>query len=164
MARYKDMIFSQAYYFTRSHEDAADITQEVLLKTWSCFNTLEQRGIRRWLLKVTQNKCIDHSRRQREPVMSDISNSVGSSTCLLEPVDGSPNPEQKALERDLRDRLELAIRQLPPKIRTAVIMREIHLYSYEDISRAMEVPLNTVKVYLHRGRKMLFEHFRKIEK
>ena len=64
--RYKDMIYNQAYYFSGNPADAADITQEVLLKMWTHFDTITNRTIKNWLLKVTRNQCIDMSRKKKE--------------------------------------------------------------------------------------------------
>jgi RNA polymerase sigma-70 factor (ECF subfamily) len=162
-ARYKDLIYSQAYYFTRNREDAADITQEVLLKMWLHFND-ESGGasIHSWLLRVTKNQCIDHVRRKREPVLSSYSNPHDAAGHVQEPTDSGASPEQQVLELDLRRCLEAAIEKLPPKIRMVVIMREIHYHSYREIADALDLPLNSVKVCLHRGRKMIFEHLKRL--
>ena len=50
-----------------------------------------------------------------------------------------------------------AIQKLPEKVRTVIIMREIQDLKYEEIAKTLDMPINSVKVYLHRARKMLFD-------
>jgi len=160
VAQYKDLIFSQAYYFTGNADDAADVTQDVLLKLWNFQERLGPDSVKSWLLKVTRNMCIDRSRRHNETAASRLSYDAEEQQSLLDPASDDLNPEQMAIEMDLKNKLFLAIQKLPPKIKDVIIMREIHDQKYEDIAAAMDIPLNSVKVYLHRGRKMLFNYLR----
>ena len=66
--------------------------------------------------------------------------------------DSKENPEHLIIYDDL---LEQSFKRLPENIRSIVIMREIQDLPYNLIAETMALPLNTVKVYLHRGRKML---------
>lgn len=160
VAQYKDLIYSQAFYFTGNSDDAADITQEVLLKLWNHLERIEQKAMKSWLLKVTRNLCIDYSRKKREVAASFVAPNSDENESLLDRLDDGLDPEQNAINLDLKDKIELAIQKLPLKIRDVVIMREIHDFKYEDIATAMEMPVNSVKVYLHRGRKMLFNYLK----
>ncbi|MFZ5517860.1 MAG: RNA polymerase sigma factor [Candidatus Zhuqueibacterota bacterium] len=158
VAQYKDLIFSQAYYFTGNTDDAADVTQDVLLKLWNYQERIEPNAVKSWLLKVTRNLCIDLSRRRNELPASRLGANADEQESLLDQAPDETNPEQIAIQMDLKDKLFQAIQTLPPKIKDAIIMREIHDQKYEDIAAAMDIPVNSVKVYLHRGRKMLFKY------
>ncbi len=157
VALHKDLIYSQAYYFTGSSDDAADIAQEVLLKLWHHLERIEPKALKSWLLKVTRNLCIDHSRRKRELAKSMLSQNSEEMPTILQQEDDGLNPEQVAINMDLKDKLFSAIQKLPPKIKEVIIMREIHDLKYEDIAASMDIPVNSVKVYLHRGKKLLFK-------
>ena len=76
---------------------------------------------------------------------------------MVDRIDEQPDPEQHAMTADLQNLIRTAILKLPPQIRMAVIQREIHQLTYHEIAESLEIPLNTVKVHIHRGRKMLFE-------
>jgi len=158
VARYKDLIYSQAYYFTGNAEDAADITQEVLLKLWYHFEKISQHAMKCWLLKVTKNLCIDHCRQKREVTASMIAAHSSDSEFELDQMDDGLNPEEAVINLDLKDFIFKAIEKLPPLIKNVIIMREIHDLKYEEIASTLEIPINSVKVYLHRGRKLLFEY------
>jgi RNA polymerase sigma factor (sigma-70 family) len=160
VARYKDLIYSHAYYFTGNTDDAADITQEVLLKLWHHLDKIAPGAVKSWLLKVTRNLCIDHSRQKREVAFSTLTNSSNTERLELDQIEAGLNPEEETINIDAKDRILNAIQKLPPKIKDVIIMREIHDLKYEDIASSMDLPMNSVKVYLHRGRKLLFEYLK----
>ena len=157
---YKDIIYNQAYYFTKSTEDAQDITQDVLIKLWYNLDDVARKSAKAWLLRVTKNLCIDRSRQKRELLASAVAVNFDGGEFQLEQEDYGLNPEQEIINLDSRERIMNAIHQLPEKIRNVVIMREIQDLKYEDIAAALEIPINSVKVYLFRGRKLLFEHLK----
>jgi len=160
VTRYKSLIYSHAYYFIGNAEDAADITQEVLLKLWHHQEKIVQRSVKSWLLKVTKNLCIDYSRRKKETTISSMVAHPEGNQIELEQIDDKMNPEQEMINLDLKDRILKAIQKLPPKIKNVIIMREIHDLKYEDIAASLDIPINSVKAYLHRGRKLLFNYLK----
>src|SRR5690606_32510684 len=66
-----------------------------------------------------------------------------------------PDPEQSAITRQGADALAHALTGLPEDMRTALLMFHVHEASYEEIARALEVPMGTVMTWLHRGRQRL---------
>ena len=160
VARYKDLIYSHAYYFTGNNDDAADITQEVLLKLWHHLDKIAPGAMKSWLLKVTRNLCIDFNRQKRAIAFSTMTDNTNSDKFELEQIEAGVNPEQEAINIDVKDRILKAIQKLPPKIKDVIIMREIHDLKYEDIASSLNMPMNSIKVYLHRGRKLLFEYLK----
>ncbi len=160
VARYKDLIYSHAYYFMGNKDDAADITQEVLLRFWHHLDKIAPGAIKSWLIKVTRNLCIDHSRQKKELAFSTLIDSSNPDNAELEQIETGLNPEEQTINSEAQYRILCAIQKLPPKIKDVIIMREIHDLTYEDIASSMDVPMNSVKVYLHRGRKLLFEYLK----
>jgi len=160
VSQYKDLIYSQAYYFTKNTEDAQDITQDVLIKLWHYLDNIPRKSAKAWLLKVTKNLCIDHSRRKMELASSEITGSSEGEQFKLKQQDYGLNPEQETINMDSKDKIMRAINKLPEKIRNIIIMREIQDLKYDDIAAALEIPINSVKVYLHRGRRLLLEELK----
>ena len=154
------MIYSQAYYFSKNAEDAKDITQDVLIKLWHNLDKVPRKTAKSWLMKVTKNLCIDYSRRKREIVVTTIAVNSNGEKFQLEQQDCQSNPEQETINLDLKNCLMNAIHKLPETIRNVIIMREIQDLKYNDIASALEMPINSVKVYLHRGRKLLFKELK----
>jgi len=158
---HKDRAFTYACYFLGNREDAEDVIQEMLLRLWRNFRSIPEHAIGRWILRVTRNLCIDAARQKKRAQVVTTTNDGGP---LLETLlrDASENP-LRALERtNLRDQIEAAIRELPEPIRSLIILREIQDLKYEDISHVMKIPLNSVKVYIHRGRRQLREKLRSL--
>ena len=145
----KNLIYNQAYYFTGSKEDAEDITQDVFIKFWHHMNSIKRASTQAWLLKVAKNLCIDHCRKKKELPVNEIEDGHSYFD------EFEKNPEQDLIERDVMEKLLHFINQLPEKMRSILIMRDIQDLKYELIAQTMDLPLNSVKVYLHRGRKML---------
>ena len=67
------------------------------------------------------------------------------------------NPQEYVEHRELGDQIEYAIGKLRPEYRTAVLLRHVEGYAYDEISEIMDLPLGTVKTYLHRARGELKE-------
>jgi RNA polymerase sigma-70 factor (ECF subfamily) len=66
-------------------------------------------------------------------------------------------PDRYVEARELGSQIEEAIGTLRPEYRTAVLLRHVEGYTYEEISEIMDLPLGTVKTYLHRARGELKE-------
>jgi RNA polymerase sigma-70 factor (ECF subfamily) len=152
--QHKNLVYNQAYYFTSNKEDAEDITQEVFLKLWHHLDAVKGKAVKSWLMKVTRNVCIDHSRKRREHSLSEFE-PPEQHQFMNRSDDSQDDPEQLLISEDL---LQQGFKQLPETFRHIIIMREIQDLPYSLIAETMELPLNTVKVYLHRGRKLLAQY------
>lgn len=133
----------------RSRDDARDVTQEVLIRFWRRLDEIEEATALAWLMRVTRNACIDvlrQRKRMRDLVSTDAE------------VDGLPHddlPSDHLQQLEDREAIEAAIAALGEPYRSIIILRELQHLKYEEICGALDLPLNTVKVYLHRARKML---------
>lgn len=155
--RHRDGIYTFAFYSLKNREDAEDVTQEVLIRLWNHWRRLEGDHLKAWIVRVTRNACVDavrrrQTRRRHESATEDdeIDRAPGE----------GPDPERVAEAADFRRRLEAALARLAEPYRSIVILREVQGLAYDEIAAAVDKPLNTVKVYLHRGRKMLREELR----
>lgn len=155
---HRDRIYTFARYYLGNREDAEDVAQEVLLRLWDNWRQVEAGRLPAWIARVTRNACLD-ALRSRKIYRSVVSGEE------REWVDRMPagglDPEALAEASEFRQRLERALGELPEAHRAVVVMREIQEMRYEEIGTALGLPLNTVKVYLHRGRRALREELRK---
>lgn len=144
-------MYSYAYYALGSREEAEDIAQDVFIRLWNHWNELEQNAVTGWIIRVARNACLDklRQRQTRTALLHQHSKDVEQ---YAEPEDS-----MGADDRELRQQIETAIRELEEPYRSIVILREIDELTYEAIASSLGMPLNTVKVYLHRARKMLRE-------
>ncbi len=142
---HRDRIYTFAFYYTGNREDAEDITQEVLFRLWHHGLHIDDEGVAAWLTRVVCNACLD-ALRQRRRYRSVVSAQDPEPVLQRTPAAG---------DVDLRRQLEVALTRLENPLREIVILREIEGLSYREISQRLELPLNTVKVYLYRGRRRL---------
>jgi RNA polymerase sigma-70 factor (ECF subfamily) len=163
LERFRRPVFSLVYRMIGDREQAEDLAQESFVKA---FNNLDSYNphyrFSSWLFKIANNHAIDHLRRARLATVS-IHGSPHAANAereeetriVLESQDESPEQEMLALE--LGSEIEEAIAQLRSDYRTAVILRHIENRPYEEIAEIMEVPIGTVKTFLHRARAELRE-------
>jgi RNA polymerase sigma-70 factor (ECF subfamily) len=160
--QHRHRIYTFAYYHLGNREEAEDVSQEVLIRLWKNWQSIQTQGIPAWITRVTRNACIDALRKRKRYNAMVTAEEDCESRLQTAPVGGG---QQSILEKiDFRDRLEKALSNLEEPYRTIVILREIQEMTYEQISNVVEMPLNTVKVYLHRGRKALRDQMREILK
>jgi RNA polymerase sigma-70 factor (ECF subfamily) len=143
-------VFNVAYKFVGTHEESEDLTQEIFLKVFKSLGTFDRRAnFQTWLISVSRNFCIDRyrsGRRDREVFARE----VDASTVPAEAHGLSPHSRV-----ELQDRVALlreALRALSPPLRAAVLLRDIHELSYQEIARELGVAEGTVKSRINRGR------------
>lgn len=155
---YADDVYRYARHLLGNPTDAEDATQEVLLKFWRHLDTIALRKSKAWLLRSTRNHCLDELRKAGRTVLLD-------DVQLAEQPDLTPNnPRDLAHFCLLREDLEVALQQLPEKLRSVFVLYEINGTRYRDIATTLGIPLNSVKVYLRRARQQLFNHLVNDEK
>ncbi len=157
---YKNLIFSQALYSIGNRHDAADITQEVLIKLWNNMDNIQTQTLKSWLFTVTRNNCIDLKRKRHEQYFSELS--ADDEENAIDRISAEPetDPEQSLDKHESQQRIISAIAGLPEKIRTSIILRYLHDEAYDTIAKTLGLPVNSVKVYLHRGHKILAQKLR----
>lgn len=157
VAEHQRRVFTLAVYLLGDREEAEDVTQEVLIQCWQRGHEVASERLGAWLLKVTRNRCIDRSRARRTRRAHGM---VAVGDRMLEAVDRDPGPEGRLRGAQLGDAIRRALAALAEPYRSVVILREIQGLSYTEIADALEMPLNTVRVTLHRARRKLRDELR----
>jgi len=155
---YQDRVFGFACYFLNDREEAKDVTQDVLIRFWQHCQDVDEERLLGWLLRVTRNACIDalRKRQSNRNIMTVSTDDIQYAQTY------DLTPEDRAVSVDTRAIITSALDKLPDPYRSIVILREIQHLKYEEITGAMDMPINTVKVYLHRGRKMLRKQLKEV--
>ncbi len=158
--RHQRKVYTFARYYLGSSEEAEDVTQEVLIKLWRHQSKIDPDGQHAWIMKVTRNACFDRLRRRQSAakVFAEDPEELASARV---PAD-DPDPESRAAASDFQRHLRIALEQLKDPMKSIVILREIQGLKYQEIAETLEIPLNTVRVYLHRGRQKLREQLREV--
>jgi RNA polymerase sigma-70 factor (ECF subfamily) len=160
VARYQRRVFTFSRYFLGQREEAEDVTQEVLLRLWRHAEGLDAERLGSWLLKVTRNACYDRLRQRRSAatlIAPDLDSEVAEAA-----VSGDPDPAVRAEAAEFRRHLLAALGRLEEPYRSVLILREIEELQYQEISDVLDLPLNTVRVYIHRGRQRLREQLKEV--
>ncbi|MEO8228047.1 MAG: sigma-70 family RNA polymerase sigma factor [Gemmatimonadota bacterium] len=159
--RYERPIFSLVYRMVRDRELAEDLAQETFVKALNAIESYRPEfKFSSWIFKIANNVAIDHLRRRELDTLS---------------LDGSPHAEtpeaveatalqigdrqESALDeveaRELGGEIEVAIARLRPEYRSCILLRHVEGRAYEEIAEILNLPLGTVKTYIHRARNEL---------
>lgn len=128
----------------RNAHDAEDAVQETFLRAYRGFHRyVPGTNLRAWLYTILHRVVADaYRRRARSPRLEELR---GDGPAL------APVQAQLSASHDL----ERALCELPDVFRSAVVLRDIEELSYEEIARALEIPIGTVMSRIHRGRALL---------
>ncbi len=151
--RFAQMVFNLAYRMSGAAEEAEDLAQGVFLRIHRHLGRFNGRSaLKTWVYRVTLNHCRSKLGRKRYPSQPLAEENDGEGVRL---VDESRSPEDLALARDAGRQVSLALRQLTPVFREAVVLRDLQGLSYEEIAEILKVRIGTVRSRIARGRERL---------
>ena len=158
LRRYEKPVFSLIYRMVRDRGLAEDLSQEAFIRTFNAIGSYNPGyKFSSWIFKIAHNVTIDHLRRKRIDTIS-IHGSPDAVTpdeqartsLVLESATERPDAYVENLE--LGSQIEAAIGTLRPEYRAVTLLRHVEGYSYQEIADILELPLGTVKTYIHRAR------------
>ena len=159
--RYERPIFSLLYRMVRDRELAEDLSQETFVKALNAIESYRpEYKFSSWLFKIANNAAIDHLRRRELDTLS-LEGSPHAVTpdameaTALQIGDRAENPLDIVEAKELGGEIERAIAQLRPEYRACILLRHVDGRAYEEIAEMLDLPLGTVKAYIHRARNEL---------
>lgn len=159
--RYERPVFSLVYRMVRNREQAEDLSQETFVKVLNAIESYKpEYKFSSWVFKIANNAAIDHLRRRELDTLSLDGSPHAETPEMIEATAlqiGSPGESalDEVLARELGGSIEDGIRQLRPEYRTCILLRHVEGRSYEEIAEILNLPLGTVKTYIHRARNEL---------
>lgn len=159
--RYERPVFSLIFRMVRDRETAEDLAQDTFIKV---LNHIERYRpefrLSSWLFKIANNVAIDHLRRRQIETVSIDGSPHAFTAAEIEATSFDVVARQEtALEeleaRELGSAIERAISSLRPEYRACILLRHVEGRSYEEIAATLDLPLGTVKTYIHRARHQL---------
>ena len=152
--KYHKKVYRIAYGVVRQREEALDVVQEVFIKLFRSIKNFKGRShFYTYLYRMVMNTAIDHARKAGKQFMSSL-NEEGS----FEPSDEvEKGPERILLQKELEERVKLAMDKLPAEQKVALIFRDVEGLSYQEMAEAMGCSIGTVMSRLHYGRKRMQE-------
>ena len=156
--RYERPVFSLIYRMVRDREAAEDLAQETFIKTLNAIGTYRPEfKFSSWIFKIANNAAIDHLRKRGLDTLSidgapDAVTPDAIEATTLQVSDRRETPLQELEARELGGAIEAAIARLRPEYRSCILLRHVDGRPYEEIAEMLDLPLGTVKTYIHRAR------------
>ena len=167
--RYERPVFSLVFRMVRDTATAEDLAQDTFIKVLSHIDKYRSEfKFSSWLFKIANNVAIDHLRRRQLDTISMDGSPNASTAADIEATrfdiaDKSESALDEMEAKELGSAIERAIGALRPEYRSCIMLRHVEGRSYEEIAATLDLPLGTVKTYIHRARHQLreaLEHLR----
>jgi RNA polymerase sigma-70 factor (ECF subfamily) len=161
--RYERPVFSLIFRMVRDRETAEDLAQDTFIKVLNNIDRYRPEfKLSSWLFKIANNVTIDHLRRRQLATVSldgsPHAQTAAEAQATSLDVESRGESALEAIEsRELGSAIERAIGQLRPEYRSCILLRHVEGRSYEEIAATLDLPLGTVKTYIHRARHELRE-------
>jgi RNA polymerase sigma-70 factor, ECF subfamily len=159
--RYERPVFALLYRMVRDRELAEDLAQETFVKALNAIESYRPEfKFSSWIFKIANNAAIDHLRRRELDTLS-LEGSPQAETpeaieaTALQIGDRQESALDEVEARELGGQIEAAISELRPEYRSCILLRHVEGRAYEEIAEILNLPLGTVKTYIHRARNEL---------
>ena len=145
-------LYRHALRIIGTTSDAEDIVQDALFSAWRSIASFQGISFRAWLFRIATNRALDQLRsRKRRPELP-LDPPDDDEVTWAEPVAPGPDLTQLAGDREALAAVETALEALPAEQRTALLLRDVEGFAYEEIAVITSVEIGTVKSRIHRGR------------
>lgn len=149
--RWERPIYALAYRTIGREEDARDVCQETFLRAFRALPRFRgQAKFSSWLYRIALNLCRDWMRRERRTPVMQAPEDVDL-TELAAAAEPSESIEDLVARKDLTREVERVMARLPEEQRTAIILKEYHGLTFQEIADLVGCPLSTVKTRLYQG-------------
>jgi RNA polymerase sigma-70 factor (ECF subfamily) len=153
--RWERPIFALAYRVIGREEDARDVCQDTFLRAFRALPGFKgQAKFSSWLYRIALNLCRDWIRRQRRAPVLQLPEDADPFELASE-AGPSESIEDLVARRELTAVVEEAMALLPEEQRTAIILKEYHGMTFQEIADLQQCPLSTVKTRLYQGLSVL---------
>ncbi|MFT4537039.1 MAG: RNA polymerase sigma factor (sigma-70 family) [Saprospiraceae bacterium] len=154
-----DALKTFAYHLSYNEEDANDLVQETYMKAHRFIDKYDQgTNAKAWLFKILKNAYINEYRKKsKRPQKVDFEDIVSYQNSDSESSSKYLDLRQEIFENMMGDEVTIAINSLPIDFRTVILLCDIEGFTYEEISKIIDVPIGTVRSRLFRARNMLKE-------
>lgn len=154
-----DALYGAALRMTRDSAQAEDLVQETLLRAYRFWHKFEPgTNIKAWLFRIQTNIYINRYRKSQteqqiidDREAEDLLNRYAAEESTFIP----PDTRDSFFKSVLSDEVMKALDSLPFDFRMAVLLADMHEFSYKEIAEVLDCPVGTVMSRLHRARKLL---------
>lgn len=160
MERHRESVFRFCYRFVANETDAADLTEETFVRVFQNAAKFRPRAkVVTWLFSIAGNLCRDFLRRGKKR-RNDVSLSSrlpdAENLELADSIESKEStPEQVAIANESLAAIEMAIEELPYKLKMPFIFCVLEGHSYDDCAEVLDTNRKTVEMRIYRARNLL---------
>jgi RNA polymerase sigma-70 factor, ECF subfamily len=150
---YHDRIYRYILSIVKVPAEAEDLTQDTFLRAHRHGDALRDAGaVRGWLYRIATRVCLDRLRQRRPLVSLDSEEGEARLKPSLSP---SPSPLEVSERKETSACVQRCLDFLPDNYRAVILLYEAHSLTAREIADLLGVTLATVKIRLHRARRIL---------
>jgi RNA polymerase sigma-70 factor (ECF subfamily) len=153
VAQHQALVFGVCQRAVRDHEEAEEVAQDAFVRAYRALSgypaeRIRELHLRAWLARIALNAS--RNRLARRSLATGPLDGAGEL-----PAADRDRPDVAAERRESNERWAALLDELPRHYRLAVELRHVHGLSYPELAEALDRPLGTVKVHVHRGVRLL---------
>jgi RNA polymerase sigma-70 factor (ECF subfamily) len=158
---YHASVHNLVYGILGDKADAADVTQDVFIRVFRGIHGFRgSSSLKTWLYRVAVRQALNHRRwcwRHHRRQVSIEGDEEGLNRGF-DPPDAKATPFEECAAHEMQVKVRQALATVPPRFRSAVILRDLEGLAYEEIAEVLDVSVGTVKSRILRGRRILKEN------
>lgn len=161
--RFTPVVYRTAFNITRDGRDAEDVVQETFLRAFRHIARFDPRkgGFKTWLLTIARNQSVNvfsSMKRKTLRFVQDLGDAEHPAGADLNPLaDQGSDPEAALSAQETAQKTTEALRRLPERQRTALILKTVEEMTYAEIAVVMKTSESSVESLIFRARKTLVQ-------
>ncbi|KPK94882.1 hypothetical protein AMJ80_05265 [bacterium SM23_31] len=149
-------LYSFAYRYLMDEEEAKEIVQSALIKTYKNLRKLKNpEKFSSWIFQITVNLCKDYIKNTKNNRLTalneEIIQSESANNDHMHSMETRANPVKKLDQQNLAEIIKKTLAQLPEEQRVVIIMKEYEGFKFSEIAEFLSCPVNTVKSRMYYG-------------
>ena len=143
---YEKAIYNYVFRIMKDPQTAKEITQDTFVKVYTHRKTIDpEKSIKTWIFTIATNTAYDfiRAKKRKNEISFDEDNETISSFEAYYPKEGLVSDVDKALD------------QIKPEYKKVLLLFYQQGFEYKEIAEILEIPINTVKTYIKRGKEEL---------
>lgn len=150
--KYQKKVINAVYRYVGNPSVAEELAQDVFVRVYRAAETYKPEArFSTWLFTIVRNICLNY--RTREGKHDQQMDSETEPLLLT----AANNPETEMMRKELRQRIQSALQELPETLRLPLVLNHFSQMQYEEIAKVLDISLSAVKVRIHRARLALAE-------
>jgi RNA polymerase sigma-70 factor (ECF subfamily) len=156
VTRWERPIYALAYRTLGREDEARDVVQEAFLRAYRGLRGFKgEAKFSSWLYRITLNLCRDWIRRERRAPLVQVPEGTDPLDLADQRVAPTESVEDLVARREMSAAVARAMAELPEEQRVAIMLKEYHGLTFQEIADQLNCPLSTVKTRLYQGLSVL---------